>query len=312
MRIKMTMRFLVAGIFLLFSSTGAVWAGDCDLLTSCTTPGGWTVTLPQIMLDDDGIPVLDDNGDQIPIENPKPIIPCNQTFIDEIGDEVTPDECFLWTYRVAGPDGTTSKLNHVNFTFPVNCESATLMKSVEGGMHLYPAGAGDDTTSYGENIFEISIGKFTPNNTTQRWSFYSTEGRASDASVGLKVGKDFEACAIAGPSHYGSDPSEVFTFTAYEELETSDNKKFRFVRDPVSRCITYAEKWAMNPDTNEFEWIVMEKVPIGQVLKSYDPGSGEFTDFEFGGNINQMCYEAYVKSKGDRTWFFINNRWVWK
>ena len=295
MQIKTMIRFLLAVMFLFFASTGGAWAESYEVptgevSTSCTTPAGWTVELV------DGYP--------------KRFAPCDVAFSDLTAPL---EECFLWAYHVKNLDGNTSGLNHVNFTFPVNYSQPTFMEQASGTMALYDPGKGDSSTGYGFNIFELFIGHFTPQSTTQIWSYYSSEGKQGAASVMLKVGKKYEGCSIVGPNSNGVDPTEIFTYSSLEEVTTSDNKKFQFERDSVTRCITNA--WKAKLVNGEWVWESMDKVPIGQVLKAYGENtSGTWeAKIEIGfGDTNQKCDDAWIKSEGENTWYKINGKWVWR
>jgi hypothetical protein len=284
---KISKIFLFMGMIALVALcpiTGAVATDECEVPLSCTTKGGWTVTL------------MDDPT------------------------EVSPDtDIYEWRYSVQNRNGNTKGLNHINFSMPACCpDPLDISLSEPAVQEFLPPGTPDNTTGFGKGIKQIFVLKWTLNDPQDTdWFFNINSKDITKGTAGLKVGKKFELCEIAVPAC--PEPPPKFAQSAVNAMtyvSTVDGRLFKQMLDPTTQCPTMIWEILPCPDgvvsgeseeditcnngfyERELDFLPIEDVltakhgtfPGAEVISIANPGSG--------------CGGAIVKSNDENSWFF--------
>lgn len=267
---------VIAVFFVFYGGRSMAQNGDDEVPATCTTPGGWTISLLDVY--EPGSCMID-------------------------GQAVDP--CYTWLYQVLGLDGTTKGLNHINFNIPVTMPATLVGQSADeyqATVAVYEAGAGDPTINFGKGILQDYVVKFTPQSTDGIWSFNSNSSRMAAGTGGLKVNNSLEICELAVP---GDANYSLMAVSTAQYITTADHKNFRIVEDPYSQCILKA--FEILEDGTERE---LTKGEVGESLKAV--GEDYTEDLIYFGVPGQGCSRAVVKADGPNTWYFISGRWIWR
>ena len=283
---KISKIFLFMGMVALVTLcpiTGAVAQDECEVPLSCTTEGGWTITL---------------------MEEPT---------------EVSPDtDIYEWRYSLQNRSGNTKGLNHINLSMPACCPDPLDISFSEPAHHQFlPPGTPDDTTGFGKGIQQIFVTKWTLNDPQDTdWFFHINSKDITKGTAGLKVGKKLELCEIAVPAC--PEPPPEFAQSAVNVMtyvSTVDGRLFRQMLDPATQCPTMV--WEVIPCVNGEEGICerpLQDLDIDQVLSAKHPPvpeSEEDSEVISIANPGSGCGGAIVKTKGENSWFFCFLRRCW-
>ena len=281
----------MATLLVLCPITGVLAQDECEVPLSCTTEGGWTVTLM------DGYPM-----------------------------EISPD-LFEWKYSVANRSGNTKGLNHINFSLPVCCPDPITIVHSEPAVHIFlPPGTPDDTTGFGKGIQQIFVLKWSLNDPQDTdWFFQTNNKEITKGTAGLKVGNKLELCEIAVPGC--SEPLPEFAQSAVNTMTyvtTVDGRLFKQMLDPFTQCPNWI--WEIiSCDENDqacrdgvcklcegkdvYEWPLVREESwkvLSAQHDNYDPSG--VTSIA---NPGSGCGGAIIKSDGEHSWFFCFLGWCW-
>ena len=292
---------LLAGLFLFFSSMGSACAStqtpvpvDCDLPNCCIAKIGWN-DFSRVELIGDG-PTLVEGA-------------CN--LQSAYGEWETVEPCYEYKYSITIPQLYTrvDPEDYIYFTFPYDPVNEMLIGG-EDLVKLYEPGEG--VLWFGKDIHQLFIARFLLPEANEL-KIYSNVDQMSLATVGLQSGLKVGNCGIYGPAPPIYDPSEVFTLSSTEYINTSDGKLFKIMRDADTQCIRDAAECLDPPNCNSIRPLTAS--PIGEALQfvGVDGNNEPFVARgDWGGSINQKCNEAILKSVGDHTWVWISGRRVWR
>ena len=291
-----TMKYLsLAGVFLFFSSTGAAWASttppvpsDCELPNCCLAKIGFN------------------DFSRVELIGGPTLVEGTCDLRSAYGEEVTVEPCYEYEYRITMSQSYRryDPEDYIYFTFPYDPVNEILIGG-EDLIKLYEPGEG--VVLWAKDIYQIFVAKFLLPEANE-FKIYSNVDQMSLATVGLQSGLKVGSCGIYGPAPPIYDPSEVFTLSSTEYINTSDGKLFKIIRDANTQCIIDAYECLDAPGCAEPRQLTSD--PIGEVIKVKN---GEFeSDGEWAGSSNQKCNEALLKSLGEHTWVWISGRRVWR
>ena len=306
---QLTVFGMLLGIGTLIVAGNAMSQDTCDAPLSCNTmpdspEDGWTFSVVGDCPSQQTESCLNELGDWIPCW------PCKYEI------------CKPGTGPNTGVECDSGNLNQVLIAVQKCCPEDIQFFPLEPGLSHpspYPFGEGDPVFGWLSDYYLARALRFPPRYGDNTYGFSSSTRASDETTMCVKSKNKLECCQIKG---LGCPDTEYAAATTKSVVSTTDGREFKQLLDPETQCPT--EIWELIPcidgqacrpngdctpcEGEVYEWL-LEKKPLGEVLKAEHGDGTPSEDATFIGQTRDRCPGAIVKSKGDNSWFFCFVGW---